>query len=227
MASLTLAKLRERVDANVGTKSATTGEDDQTLVTDDINEAYEDILVKTKCKVRRVEMDFTGEEQEYSLPTEALAIIEVYSSSDSEAHMMERQTIQQMIRHRRSEVGSPAKFYCVLGSDYLEVWPPPAAGDTITTYYVPRPAPLTDAAHIPSDVPAEFHQGLEFYASWRAAMRDEQKASSFGAVYKGLYNELISDIKKANKVKGGVRFGRAWIGQRNRHVRLNNSQYPR
>lgn len=217
MASTTLAQYRTAVAAHIGLNNAS-GSDEQTQIDRWVGEAYEDVVLRTHCKVRRASMSLTAAEQEYSLPTAAMQILDVYVESDSDSYPLERVTLQEAIQHRRaSSAAAPPRVYVQKG-DYLELYPAPASGDSLVVYYVPRPTALT-ANDAPSDVPAEWHQLIEFYALWRACAYDENRPKDEGLYWRVLYDRGITEMKRALGRRGGTRLAAARPGRSTRTIR--------
>jgi len=83
------------------------------------------------------------------------------------------------------------------------VWPTPSESGTITVYYVPRPATLSSGSDTPSEIPAEFHKLVEWYALAEAADYVDDESSGMGALYLQRYEKGIREALKAVSRKGG------------------------
>jgi hypothetical protein len=213
MASTTLAQYRTRVAAKLGLDNSTDG--DQGLIDSWLNEAYEEVLTKTHCKVRPATMAFTAGSAQYSLPTQILAIHEIYSTQDSDGHTLERTTLQELARYRQmdSTASAPSLYYVVDG-DLLELWPTPGEDEAMTLWYIPRPTALSNSGDVPSDIPAEWHKLLEWYALAEGAEYDNHAPSSYGMQWRALYEKGLRDLRASLKYRGGARPARAKWGQR-------------
>ena len=81
---------------------------------------------------------------------------------------------------------------------------------------MPRPTALSATADVPSDVPAEFHKAIEFYALREAADYDDDQSSYLGRYYDQQYTAWITRIKKAIWQKGGSKLPVAQMKGRRR-----------
>ena len=217
MASRTLAQFRTIVASKVGLDNSTSG--DQTLIDMWVNEGYEDILLQTHCKVLGCTMTLTSGTNDYTLDTDILSILKIYNSASSINYYMERVTLGDIVDMRRagnSGAVPPARYYAVAGSNLLTVYPTPGSGETLTVYYVPRPTALSASSDVPSDVPAEFHKAIEFYALREAADYDDDQSSYIGRYYDQQYVAWIQRIKKNVLQMGGSRLPRAVLNRTRR-----------
>jgi len=119
-----------------------------------VNRGYEDILLRTQCKVCHGTMTTTADEWRYSLPTNTLDILEIWLEDDSgETVPFEKTDARHIIRLRaglETETGSPPRFFAVDGSNFFMLWPTPSDTDTINVLYVPRPTALSATGDAPS-----------------------------------------------------------------------------
>jgi len=149
MASTTLANYRTRVAAKLGLDSSA----DTSLIDAWVNEAYEDVLSRTHCKVRPATMDLTSGTASYSLPTAVLAIEEIYNTATGGDYLLERLPLQELAYMRRNTApanNDPARYYTFEGADLIELYPTPGTGETLTLWYVPRPTALSKSIAPPS-----------------------------------------------------------------------------
>jgi hypothetical protein len=218
LASTTLTQFWTRVSAKLGLDNSSNG--DRDLITSWVNEGYEDFIRRTHCKVAWDSVALTADTTRYSLPTNVLAILDLYSTSGSQNYTLERTTlpeIQKMLQVSPSVAG-PVRFYATDGFTYLHVYPAPASGDTLTVTYVPKPTALSASSDVPSDVPTQFHRALEYFALAEGAEYDNHGPSQFGAYWRALYEKAVLEARgDANRI-GGRRHARAQVGRTNRYV---------
>lgn len=202
MASRTLAQFRTIVASKIGLDNSTDG--DQTLIDMWVNEGMEDVLLQTHCKVRGCTMPLTSGTTDYTLDTDILQIKSVYTSGGV---VLERLELTDLLDLRRSSSSgaAPSRYYAVAGSNLITVYPTPGTGESLTVYFVPRPTAMTSSSDTPTDVPAEFHKAIEFYALREAADYDDDQSSYIGRYYDTQYKEHIQRIKKMVFMKGGSR----------------------
>lgn len=210
----TLAEFMSAVEAelglNVGTQASPGPERALTLRW--LNEGYEDFVRRTHCKVTWDDVPLTVGESRYDLPSQTVAVLQMANSA---GRGLERVTLQEIddLHRADSTASTTITRYATAGHTYFRIWPTPTTADTLTMTYVPRPTPMSDDVHSPTDVPAEFHQAVEFYAEARAARYDNHGPSQFGGTYLMLYEQAIAQCKAAAKDKGGSRMARIIPGR--------------
>jgi hypothetical protein len=180
-----------------------------------VNRGYEDILLRTQCKVCHGTMTTTEGEWRYALPTNTLDILEIWlESDDGSTTPFEKTDSRHLIRMRaglETEIGSPPRYFATDGSNMFMLWPTPSSTDTINVLYVPRPTALSATADTPTDIPNEFHEGILWYALWQAADADDDSSSQMGEYYRSLYEGrdgmggYLDRIRKHNRRRGGRR----------------------
>jgi hypothetical protein len=184
-----------------------------------LNDAARDFLVRTHCNVNASSMALTADVYDYDLPTTVLAILDLDVTGGSGRYPLERTSPAEILRMRRADSSGVSRYYALNGATLLMLWPTPAAADTVTVYYVPRPTEMSSAGHDPSAdtygaIPVEYHPALEEYAKWKMADYDDDQSSQMGAVYQGNYERLVRQALKSIRGKGGRSMGRAVIGRR-------------
>lgn len=224
----TLAQFRTAVSAEVGLDNTASG--DQPLIDNAVNEAVTDVVLRTRCRVRAATLALTIGTKDYTIDTAVLLILDAYLTMAGIDYPLERVGVDELLTWRRASVGnvSPAQMYAVAGSDLFMIYPTPATADTITFYYVPRPATLSVSSDTPSEVPAEFHPAVTLYADWQLASLADDNSSQNGAAYQARYEQEIRRIKRWVGLKGNNRLPRATI-RRNRGAPLeyhDRSRYP-
>jgi len=197
----TLTQFRAELAAVLGLDNNASG--DQTYMDSFINEGVADVLLKTHCKAAPFTMALTAGQNNYTLSTDVLAIIELNVTSSSD-FTLERMTPAEILRLRRnSNANSPSLSYAVSGADLLMLYPTPSSADTLTGIYVPRPATLASGSDTPSEIPAEWHKLVSFYALYRAADMDDDASSEMGERYRMLYDTGVREMRGAVYKHGG------------------------
>lgn len=176
---------------------------------------------------------------DYTLDTGILTIKGIqWSNSGGSYSQPERVSPEEILRYRAFAnaltSATPAAAYAIAGANLLMVYPTPSTADTITIYYVPRPATLSAGSDTPSEVPTEFHTAVEQYALWKLAAMSDDSSSGNGEQYRTAYegkdgrSGMLARIRKHVYTKGG-RPGRARLHPSRRYLRAyqhDNSVYP-
>ena len=110
----------------------------------------------------------------------------------------------------------PARYYAVQGFNLLQLYPKPGSGETLSIYYVPRPSAMAATADSPTDIPAEWHKTVEFYALWQGSDYRDDQSSAQGSRYHQDYMQYLKDMKKAMRWMGGKHLAPAMAGRRTR-----------
>ena len=160
----TFAQYRSAVSSKLGLDNSIAG--DQTFIDLWVNEGVLDVLMRTDCLMRSATLTLTSGTKDYTLSSSILKIYDAYVTVSGIANWLEITTVDEILAMRRTTTAnvSPAQYYAVGGSDLLMIYPTPSSADTLTIYYVPRPATLSASSDSPSEIPAEFHKAVEFYA---------------------------------------------------------------
>ena len=214
----TLAQFRTEISNVLG---LTTGAgDDQDFIDARVNEGVAKVLTRTSCKVLPATMTLTAASANYTLSTSILSVIDVYlvGAATSEASQLARVTPAEMLglRARNPIADSPVRRYAVDGGNLLMIYPTPTAADVIHLLYVPRPTTLASGTDTPSEVPAEWHDLVSYYALFRCADYDDDASSQMGDRYRALYEQGLLDMKKALNRFGGHRLAPAVVNRRRR-----------
>lgn len=214
--SLTLATLRSRVSGAIGLSNVT-GSSEQALIDGWLNEAVEQYLIETKCKVCDASLALTADEPNYTLPVSVLALqyAWIVPASGEPLVVLERMSTLDILNRRRyNTTGSWTTVYDLQGANLLLLDPAPAAGDVLHFYYIPAPTDMTATTDSPSDsgIPSNAHPAIEEYAKWKAADWDDDTSSQVGETYKKGWEEWIKKGRMRQNRMGGkwgpVRAGR-------------------
>lgn len=207
----TLTQLETNVGSELGLDY--TGAD-KTLLDQRLNQAVRRVLLDTMCYVTSATMSESAGAGDYTLDSNILRVVGwQWSGTNSLYSVPQRTSVPEILRLRSAAQASsttyPASFYAVSGSNLLMVYPTPAAADTITIYYVPKPTEMSSASHDPSSatyggIPVEYHDAIEFYALWRLASFADDSSSAQGERYHQLYDAEIKRIRKEVRWHGGA-----------------------
>jgi len=130
---------------------------DSQRVKDWINQAYTRVCLETEATIGTALMNFTPNVYSYYLPAQAARVrqmqVQPVGSSEFNAPLI-RTSLDELLQRRQAGgdvQASPrvATHYALLGINDFEVWPTPVSADTIFTYYVAFPAPLSANTDVP------------------------------------------------------------------------------
>ena len=225
--SLTLATLRSRVGGAIGLSTAAGTERD--LIDGWLNEAIEQFLIETKCKVQEAVMNLTASEDDYTLPVQVLAFKRLWIVPDGGASTVDLAPAEiDEIRDRRryASTGSVPAVYRLEGTDLLMIAPAAQANtDVLHMLYVPVPSLMTAVNDTPLSVggiPSWGHPAIEEYAKWKAADWDDDTSSQIGERYqKGWDDQVKKARSRLNRLSGG--WSPARPGGRRRRLRVPTS----
>lgn len=216
MAALTLANYRSRISARLGLDTTAAGSE-ATLLDSFVNDGYEDFLQRTACWIERSTLTTTAGSADYDMDQDIMQIVELsILDSDGDTTLPARMSPQDIMELRRgsSDQDSPSRRYAVQGHNMLMLWPTPTTADTITIYYVPRPATLSVSSDTASLVPPQYHRALEFYAAAQLADYDDDQSSGMGQSYLAQYEALVVRARREAMRMGGRRMAPARVGRR-------------
>lgn len=213
----TLTDFRLRISAKLGLDNSVAG--DQGLIDSWVNEGVAEVLTRSRVNVAVATMALTSGSYDYTLPTQILALDEIFitDSVSSVLYRMNRLSPQEILDKRigsQLQGAPPTRFYALSGTSLLMVFPTPAAADTLTLYYVPRPATLTAGSDTPSDIPAEWQKVVEYYGCWQAGQYINDAPSQQGNTFRALYEDELAKLKKAALHRGGRSLSPAVVGRR-------------
>lgn len=220
MPAMTLATLRNRVQSTLSLKN--TG-NELTLLDDYINEGYENVLARTRCRVHCGDLTTTAGTWKYRMPSESMSVLELWAEDSSgNVELFERTTTRHILDLRMGDTTSDdsLRYYAVEGMDFLLVWPTPASAGNLSFLYVPRPTPLSVSTDIPTYVPGQWQHAIELYATWKMADYDDDGSSQVGQMYRMQYEGtdgnggVLREIRQDKSRQGGRRLAPARAGRR-------------
>ncbi len=225
---MTLGTLRSRVGnalniAGGGTAAGT----ELDLLDGYINEAVEQILLRSKVNKKTATVALTDGVGDYTLDPVMLAFDDMWIAAAQSPgwtpmlYPVDSYDIRAM-RNTSSVIASPSTYYAFEGN-VIMLYPTPTTGDVLHIVYVPRPTPMTATGNDPSiapygEIPSEFHPLIEAYAKWKMADYADDASSQLGQSYMQEYEQGLDRMKGLLAKKGGIRTGYAKVGNRRRLV---------
>lgn len=223
----TLAQFRSSVAGELGLTNTVAG--DQTQIDLWVNQGVTDVMLRTNCQMEPATLALTAGTSDYELDTSILKIYDAYVTVGGNPYWMEFTSVDQVLAMRRSstESVSPAQYYAVGGANLFMIYPAPATADTVTMYYLPRPAVLSVSSSSPTEIPAEFHPCVEYYAFYRGASFTDDTSSQGGQSYLQRYELLLRQMKRSVGLKGNHRLPPATVRRARSTVPFHDrSRYP-
>lgn len=199
--------------------------DELALIDQWINEGVEYVVGEGQTKVASATSTLEAGVGDYDLDTDILRVLWISSSStdDSNAECDPVGPTEILRRRLNSDSqSSPAFLYAIDGANLLMLYPTPAGADTLTIYYVPRPATLAETTDTPGEIPSEFHRLVVKYALWAAADYDDDQTSAQGTRYKQELDAGVREMKKRINQKRGRHLPRAIVARRRRVPHRND-----
>src|SRR5215831_19015901 len=131
--------------------------DETSMVDDQLYYGIIDLLSRTRCTVRCIDLHTTANINQYTLDHLVLALVDVDNG---------------MRKARRNESYSPS--FTLVRSDVLLVQPTPTVDGVIPVWSVPMPTQMTGDTQTPGDeaygaIPPEYHDAIVTYALWKLA----------------------------------------------------------
>ena len=151
---------------------------DETALIDDLLYAGAiDVLARTKCVARCVQLRVTAGTDTYKLDHAILALVDVENGSLPKA---------------RRDQTLLCNAFALIRSDILRVEPVPSADGTVQVWAVLRPAKMTaDANDLGDDTyggfPDEFQDAIITYALWHASDYADDASGVMGERYRVVY----------------------------------------
>jgi hypothetical protein len=196
---------------------------DDTVLGYELNDAVRQFLLDTHCNVNRSETTIAAATDDSEIASSVLAIDNIQVTSGSIVSVPVRVTPDEILEMRRASAATGSsgngRYYALQGSDLLMWYPALAIGDVVLTYYVPKPTEMSSGSHDPATetyggIPVEYHPALIAYAKWKMADYDDDGSSQMGLVYKAEYDNLVKEVRKDMRGKGGRSLRRAQVGRR-------------
>lgn len=154
-----------------------------------------DVLARTKCVVRCVQLRVTAGQSEYLLDHAILALVDVEDGWREKARRDQTPYQSNAIIVYPSGTDGPVSSspsFTLIRSDVLRVQPTPSVDGTIQVWAVMRPQQMladTDSPGMEAfgAIPDEWHDAIIGYALWKAADYTDDGGSQNGEYYRVLY----------------------------------------
>lgn len=168
--------------------------DETALVNDLLYQGTIDLLARTRCVVRCVQLRTTVGEDTYKLDHGILALVDVENGSRPKVD--------------RNDSYSPS--FTMIRADLLRLEPPPAAnGQTVQVWGVMRPLQMLLDTDSPGDesygaIPDEFHDAIVTYGQWKASDYADDASGQMGEKYRILYEGPQGNAGRLGQIRAQV-----------------------
>jgi hypothetical protein len=192
--------------------------DESGYIYDRIYDGTIDLLARTKCVARCVNLNVQANVDTYLLDHSLLALVDVENGQR---------------RARRDETFVPS--FTLIRADVLRLDPAPSADGSVQTWAVIRPAQMAGDSDSPGmeqygGIPSEYHDAIVLYGLWKAADYADDASAQQGERYRALYEGpdgragRIAQIRSLVNRRGSARAPRrrvtlsaqtsrdAWVG---------------
>jgi len=201
-----LKQMRDQVVQWLGLQDTTTYDETQ-LVNDLLYQGTLDLLSRTRCVVRCVQIRLLANQNEYTLDHHILSLVDVENGAR---------------RRLRRDQQSGVYGFAAIRSDVIRVVPTPDEDGHMQVWAVIRPDRMAADDDSPSEeafgaIPDEFHDAIVGYAMWKAADYADDSAAQNGDYYRVLYEGQdgrggrLGQIKIMVNKRGTARPPRAFV----------------
>ena len=177
---------------------------ERTLVQEQIYLGVLDLLSRTRCVVRCIQIRTLANVSQYTLDHSVLALVDVEDGS--------------LLRRRRDD---SRRGFALIRSDILRVQPTPSEDGELQVWAVKRPQRMTDDDHSPSfeefgAIPDEFQDAIVLYVMWHMADYSDdstQQGERYRILYEGQDSRggRIAEIKRMVNRRGTSRLPRSRV----------------
>jgi hypothetical protein len=168
-----------------------------------------DLLARTRCVVRCVDLRTRTGQDEYTLDHSILGLVDVENGARPRA--------------RRNETLSPS--FTLIRSDVLIIQPTPTADGQIQVWGVLRPQQMQGDTDSPGDesygaIPDEYQDAIVTFAMWKLADYADDASASNGDYYRTLYEGQdgrggrLAQIKAAVNKRGTAKAAGRYVNLR-------------
>lgn len=192
--------------------------DETGFVKTEVNRGVLDMLARTRCVVRCVDLRVLGGVDQYLVGNQILSLVDIEDG---------------LGKVNRNSGYSPS--FTLIRSDVLRVQPTPSVDGEVQVWAVKRPLPMVDPTDSPGDedhgaIPEEFQDAIVTYALWKCADYADDASANQGERYRILYEgdngqggrlaQIRSQVNKRGTARaprrrvrlGGVRDSDHWQG---------------
>jgi len=194
---MNLGQMRGQVTSWLGLQDITSYDENQ-LTEDKLYQGTLDVLSRTRCVVRCVQLNVSADVDEYLLDQNIMALVDVNDGlyrryrRDQAETFAEQGTTQPAQYYGPATPIQPNVGFVLIRSDLLRVVPPPSEDGSVQVWGVMKPQQMSQDTDSPSDeafgaIPEEWHDAIVSYAMWKLADYADDGATQGGEYYRVLY----------------------------------------
>ena len=190
---MNLQQMRGQVVQWIGLQDIT-AYNETTLAEDLLYQGTLDLLSRTKCVARCVNLNVSAGIDTYTLDHAILALVDIEDGSRRRARRDEKYAdpSQAVIVYPPGSTPLYAPLFTLIRADVLRLQPTPSADGTIQVWGVLKPIQMTGDTDSPDQeqygaIPPEWHDAIVTYALWKAADYADDASAQQGERYRALY----------------------------------------
>jgi len=190
-----LGQMRGQVQQWLGLQDISSYDETQ-LAKDLIYQGTLDMLARTKCVVRCVELNVSGGVDTYILDHSIMALVDVEDGARRRARRDQStnspDSVDEVIVYPAGSIDTTPTMFTLIRADILRLSPVPAANGQVQVWGVLKPQQMSADSDSPSDeihgaIPEEWHDVPVLYALWKASDYADDASSQQGERYRALY----------------------------------------
>jgi len=229
---VTHKQMRDQVAAWLGLQDIASYDESQ-MIEDKLYQGTIDLLARTRCVVRCVQLNVTADVDEYTLDHGILALVDVenggyrrYRRDQAEIYN-DYGAVQPQQWYGPAESVEPPYGFVLIRSDILRVVPVPTENGQLQIWGVLRPKQMSADDESPSEedygaIPDEWHDAIVSYAMWKLADYSDDGGTQNGEYYRVLYEGEDGRGGRLAQIRIGVNKRGTTRGPR-MHVRLRST----
>ena len=193
---MNLGQMREQVQAWLGLQDITSY-DETGFIDDKLYQGTIDMLARTRCIVRCVQLNVNADVAEYVLDQKILSLVDVENGNRRRLRRDQLETDNYdpgvVVGYGPAD-GWPTSPYgfTLIRSDLLRIVPTPSEDGSVQVWAVLKPTQMSQDSDSPSDeihgaIPEEYHDAIVSYTMWKLADYADDGATQNGEYYRVLY----------------------------------------
>ena len=194
---MNLGQMRGQVQAWLGLQDISSYNENQ-LIEDKLYQGTLDLLARTRCVVRCVQLTTFADQDEYVLDHKILALVDVdnggyrrYRRDQAEIYN-DFGAVQPQQWYGPAEAVDPPFGFTLIRADLLRLTPVPSVDGQVQVWAVIRPTQMGSDTDSPGQeqfgaIPDEWHDAIVSYAMWKLADYADDGSAQNGEYYRVLY----------------------------------------
>jgi len=216
--------MRQQVQAWLGLQDITSY-DETGFIDDKLYEGTIDVLARTRCIARCVQLNVNADVDEYVLDQKILSLVDVENGNRRRLRRDQQEStfdVGVVVGYGPADQLQAVYGFTLIRADVLRIVPTPSEDGTVQVWAVLKPTQMSNDNDSPSDeahgaIPEEYHDAIVSYAMWKLADYADDGATQNGEYYRVLYegqNSLggrLAQIRISVNKRGTARGPRARV----------------